>query len=193
MNFVRTYSGRDVSLAEPHFNTINIRDIACALSRINRFSGATRLPVNVADHSLNVSRLLAMRQASPTVQMLGLLHDAHEAYIGDITTPMRRQIKAVAGCDVVEQTAARLDQAIRQAFGLGRHALARDLAEVHEADQAVLAAEWRDLMEGPSPIASAPASFAIKPRNADQAEISFLRTFDLLVLAMGPATFTSSN
>lgn len=180
MNFVRTYSGRDVSLAEPHFATINIRDIACALSRINRFCGATLLPVNVADHSLNVLRLLAMARNSPEVQMLGLLHDAHEAYIGDITAPMRRQIKASAGHDVVQATADQLDQSIRQAFGLARHASARHLALVHAADQAVLAAEWRDLMQGPVPFATVPAPFAIKPRNSDQSEIAYLKAFDQL-------------
>lgn len=190
MTFVRTYSGRDVSLADPHFATINIRDIACALSRINRFCGATRLPVNVADHSLNVVRCLALQRASAAVQLLGLLHDAHEAYIGDITAPMRRQIKAICGRDVVEVIADQMDRAVWQAFGLARYALARDIAMVRIADQAVLAAEWRDLMEGPSPIAGTAATFAIKPRNADQAEIAFLKTFDQLKLALGPSFST---
>lgn len=190
MSFVRTYSGRDVSLADPHFGTINIRDIACALSRINRFCGATRLPVNVADHSLNVVRYLALQRASAAVQLLGLLHDAHEAYIGDITAPMRRQIKAMIGHDVVEAIADRLDRAVWQAFGLTRHLLTMDIAAVKLADQAVLAAEWRDLMEGPAPFTGSAASFAIKPRNPDQAEIAFLKTFDLLKLALGPSFST---
>lgn len=194
MTSVRTYSGHEVSLSDPHPASINIRDIACALSRLNRFCGATRLPVNVADHSLNVVRYLAWSKASPIVQMLGLLHDAHEAFIGDITAPVRRRIRELSGRDLAQEMADRIDGTIRTAFGLQKHAPTRDLALVHAADQAVLAAEWRDLMEGPMPASMPlPAPFAIKPRTADQAEIAFLKSFDLLQLELGPITATSSN
>ena len=187
MNWIRTYSGKDVSLSDPQPVSIEIRDIACSLSRINRFNGATRLPLNVADHSLNVVRWLAMSKASPFVQLLGLLHDAHEAYIGDITEPMRREISEWAGRSIVEQIAGRLDKAIRLAFDLGETVDSRMLDRVQLADRAVAAAEWRDLMDGPSPIAAQPAPFAIKPKNSDQAEAAFLKTFQLLHTEVGPA------
>lgn len=186
MNVVRTYTGRNVSLAVPDASTIEIRDIACSLSRINRFNGSTRLPLNVADHSLNVVRWLSLQKAPPVVQMLGLLHDAHEAYIGDITAPVRRELCEWAGRDIVQRIAERLDQAIRVALGLNRHVETAHLALVHLADQCVLAAEWRDLMEGTSPFPAQPVSFAIKPRNADQSELTFLKTFDQLRLDIGP-------
>lgn len=193
MNAVRTYSGREVLLNAPDPASIEIRDIACSLSRINRFSGATWLPVNVADHSLNVVRWLAMAKAPPIVQMHGLLHDAHEAYIGDITEPMRRELHAYATFDVVRRIADRLDVSIRLAFGLDRHT-PRDCEEmVQKADRAVFAAEWRDLMKGPAPVCGTPAPFAIKPRNSDQAETSFITCFQRLQLEIGPPVCSSFN
>lgn len=186
MNCVQTHTGLRVSLAEPEPSTIYIRDIACALSRLNRYSGATQLPVNVACHSLNVVRFLATKKAPPLVQMFGLLHDAHEAYIGDITEPMRREIAAYASFDVVTRIAERIDKAIWQAFGLDAAPGFGGLAWVRSADQAVFAAEWRDLMRGPCPLKVEAAPFAIKPRNADKAEEEFLRTFERLLIEIGP-------
>lgn len=185
MSIVRTHTGRNVSLAAPDPATIEIRDIACSLARINRFSGATRLPVNVACHSLNVTRALGVAGADAGVQLLGLLHDAHEAYIGDITTPMKREIAEWAGSDLVSRIAERLDAAIHQAFGLVRLVTPAAMARVRWADAAVRAAEWRDLMEGPMVSDVDPVSFPIKPRNADKAEDEFLKAFARLRLESG--------
>jgi 5'-deoxynucleotidase YfbR-like HD superfamily hydrolase len=186
MNHVLTYTGRRVSLAAPDPASIDIRDIACSLSRLNRFCGATRLPVNVADHSLNVARFLAMKKASPSVQMLGLLHDAHEAYLGDIVHPVRREIAAYASFDLVTRIADRLDVAIMNAFGFGLLESSGDEAWVRAADAAVFAAEWRDLMQGPCPIVIEAAPFAIKPRNSEKSEEDFLRSFERLRIEVGP-------
>lgn len=186
MSIIRTYSGRSVSLATPSAADIDIRDIACSLSRINRFSGATRLPINVADHSLNVARLLSMRKAPPATQMLGLLHDAHEAYLGDITAPVRCELSAHAGFDVVSRISEKLDIAILEAFDITEHATFVNVTMVKHADAALLAAEWRDFMQGPCPTVEEPAPFAIRPRNPDRSEEEFLRTFDRLLIEMGP-------
>ena len=188
MSYVRTHTGRSVSLVDPDPQTIDIRDIACSLSRINRFSGATRLPINVADHSLNVVRLLSLRRAPASIQMLGLLHDAHETYIGDITTPVRAELAAACGDDIVWRMCQRLDQAILASAGLssGTRIPLRTLAFVSAADAAVFAAEWRDFMQGPCPSLVDPAPFAIKPRNADRSEEDFLWVFHRLRVEMGP-------
>lgn len=186
MSIITTRSGRCVSLASPDPETIDIRDIACSLSRLNRFSGATLLPVNVADHSLNVVKLLAQRKAPDEILMLGLLHDAHEAYLGDITNPARAEIAAYAGLDVVARIADRLDFAILKAFGLWSCAILDAQAWVRTADAAVFGAEWRDLMPGRCPVSVEAAPFAIKPRNSDRSEEDFLKMFDLLRLKLGP-------
>jgi 5'-deoxynucleotidase YfbR-like HD superfamily hydrolase len=187
MSFVTTRSGRAVSLSSPDPASIDIRDIACSLSRLNRFSGATFLPVNVADHSLNVVRFMAMKKAPPEMLMLGLLHDAHEAYIGDITSPARREIAVLCGRDIVQEMADRLDEAILKAFKVWHCCSLGALAWVRTADAAVFAAEWRDLMQGRCPTSVEAANFAIKPRNPDKSEEEFLKMYELLKLKMGPA------
>jgi len=187
MNVVISASGRTLSLSDPDPKDVSIRDIACQLSRINRFSGATMLPVNVADHSLNVVRFLSQRKAPAEIQMLGLLHDAHEAYLGDITSPVRREIAAHVTFDVVQRIADRLDQAIFKAFGIWHAASLGAHAWVRTADEAVAAAEWRDLIPGTSRSSfAAAAPFPIKPRSPDKAEEEFLKTFEQLQLRMGP-------
>ena len=75
-----TFTGRIVNPLDLKPKDINIRDIAHALALCNRFAGHTRLPISVAQHSVFVSRLLPPEQA-----LQGLLHDASEAYLGDVT------------------------------------------------------------------------------------------------------------
>lgn len=81
---METWLGNSVDLLNPDPKQIDIEDIARHLSIINRFTGAIRFPYSVAQHSLYVSMLLPESD-----QIHGLLHDAHEAYIGDISTPLK--------------------------------------------------------------------------------------------------------
>ena len=73
-------------------NQIDIYDIAWALSQINRFVGHARRPYSVAEHSLLVADLAKIDGKSPAVQLACLLHDAHEAYTGDVGSPHKNAI-----------------------------------------------------------------------------------------------------
>jgi hypothetical protein len=79
--FITTYSGKKVNPLDLKVEDIDIRDIAHHLACINRFVGALTTPVSVAQHSLCVSRLLA----GTGYELAGLLHDATEAYLGDVS------------------------------------------------------------------------------------------------------------
>lgn len=69
---------------------IYIEDIQHALSNICRFNGHCREFYSVAQHSVHVSEWLARNGSDTITQMVGLLHDASEAYFGDIIRPMKK-------------------------------------------------------------------------------------------------------
>lgn len=73
-----------MDLLRPDPDSICIQDIAHALSLTNRFTGHTHVPYSVAQHSHTVSMGL------PT--LAAHLHDAHEAFLGDISTPLKRAV-----------------------------------------------------------------------------------------------------
>ncbi|MGY9046302.1 MAG: hypothetical protein ACKVKF_04330 [Rhodobacterales bacterium] len=80
--------------------------IADGLSKINRFNGRTPGTWSVAAHSVIVSRL-----CPPDLEAWGLLHDAHEVFLGDITSPAVHLLKA----PMTPGAAETIDYAIRRA------------------------------------------------------------------------------
>jgi hypothetical protein len=75
-----TFTGKRLNLNSVRPDDIDIRDIAHHLAQINRFNGSAREPVSVAQHSVYVSYLVPDKD-----RLQGLLHDASEAYLGDVT------------------------------------------------------------------------------------------------------------
>jgi hypothetical protein len=161
--WVVTASGRCVSLSAPTPDQISIDDIALHLSRLPRFLGATRAAYSVAQHSCLVADILHRTLPnSPQLELAGLLHDAHEAFIGDIVTPVGwalgverlrggRDADGGAGGDpALDRLKRRMDRAIGASLGLAPASEAdRDL--IKQADRQAFRAEWRELMPGPCP------------------------------------------
>lgn len=177
--FIRMHSGVDVLLETPTPDMIRMRDIAHHLALINRFNGATDTPYSVAQHSVLVADLLLARKLPAHVCLWGLLHDAHEAYLGDVTTP----VKAVLFGDLVWPTAwddltERFDTTIRHVFGLALTPV--EMREVKLADATAFATEWRDLMPGPCPLAAKPSPHRVKPLAWHRAEDMFIKTYNTL-------------
>lgn len=79
--FITTFTGKKVNPLNLKETDICLEDIAHHLAIINRFVGALRYPVSVAQHSVYVSRLLD----GTGYELIGLLHDASEAYLGDVS------------------------------------------------------------------------------------------------------------
>lgn len=86
---LETVSGRKIDIANPDPTTIVIEDIAWALSRMPRFSGHSipYIPYSVAQHCIQVAKDLA--SYGPKAQLYGLLHDAAEAYMNDLPSPVK--------------------------------------------------------------------------------------------------------
>ena len=137
-DFIELASGRSFRPLAPEVGDILITDIAHALSHQCRFSGHTREHYSVAEHSVRVSELLEAWHCSQMIQLWGLLHDASEAYLVDIPSPLKHT-SAFAGYREAE---GRLMVAVCRRFGL-------PIAEperVRHADGTLLATEARDLM-----------------------------------------------
>lgn len=73
----------------PQMDQINIDDIVHSLSLQCRFNGHTQFMYSVARHCIYVAEHLEREGEEPIVQMCGLLHDAAEAYLCDIPTPIK--------------------------------------------------------------------------------------------------------
>jgi hypothetical protein len=167
---IRTFTGRLFSVLEPDPSAIEIRDIAHALAQQCRFAGHTRVPYSVAQHSVLVSHAAAALDVR--AGLWGLLHDASEAYLTDIPRPLK-VLPSFAPYRIAERT---LQTLIYGQFGChGREPMA-----VHQADNDVLAVEFRDLMPhrpGDGWPRRADGAPAITPWLADKAEAEFLLRF----------------
>ena len=133
MAWIQTYSGKRFELdGEIDPETIDIEDIAHALSQICRFGGHTRAFYSVAEHSVRVSHLLF--DHGRKVQLQGLLHDAAEAYLGDIVRPMKT--------DEQREREHLVHSAICRKFGVDPCIS----AEIALADERMLETEARDTL-----------------------------------------------
>jgi hypothetical protein len=163
--WTQTFSGVQFWPLDPRPDEIHIQDIAHALSHVNRYNGHTPFPYSVAQHSVYVSY-----ECDPEDAFWGLMHDASEAYIGDLISPAKRFIPQYNEIEVV------LMKAVSDRFGM-----AYEMPEsVKKADLTVLAAESRDLF----PIKPAdwklpypPARVTIERMTPEQAKNLFLTRF----------------
>ena len=86
-NAIRTFTGKAFDLKEMDPDTICIEDIAHGLSQTARFAGQIPKMYNVAQHSYNVAVCV-----NPNYQLAALLHDASEAYLGDMPSPFKKML-----------------------------------------------------------------------------------------------------
>ncbi|MFJ8826957.1 hypothetical protein ACIREE_34950 [Streptomyces sp. NPDC102467] len=112
-----TSSGRRVNLSRPSPESIALEDIAGALSRICRFGGHTSEFYSVAQHSVLVSEVVA-DMGRPDLRLLALHHDSHEAYLGDMPTPLKRRLRDVGQYTGYADLTETMDLAIGQALGV---------------------------------------------------------------------------
>lgn len=109
-----------------------------AVADIGRFTCQTTKFWSVAQHSANVARITRDLGGSANAQAWALLHDAHEAYFGDLIRPLVDFLGRDAG-DAIDRLRTRIDGAIASRFGLTLDA--ETLTVVQQADDIVLAAE----------------------------------------------------
>lgn len=131
-SWVITYSGKRFNILDPNPADVKIEDIACALARQARFNGHTRFFYSVGQHSCLGAEI------SPTkeIALHMLFHDATEAYVGDLVSPVKALLPDF---EIIE---SRIHWAISQAFNL-EYPLPKVVKQI---DRRLLATEVRDLI-----------------------------------------------
>lgn len=170
--FIETYTGRHFRPLDPWPGDIDIVDIAHALSNQCRFSGHTCTFYSVAEHCVRVSHACAPQDA-----LWGLLHDASEAYLVDLPTPLKHSDEFY----IYRSSERELMRAICQRFYLDEN----EPGSVRRADMALLATEVRDLMPGrpehwKAQLAEPPLPGRIMTWSPEYAKTKFLMRFEEL-------------
>lgn len=140
MTWIETRSGQKFDLANPDKNDVRLDDIAYALSRICRFNGHCVRHYSVAEHCIIMS--LGLGGISHRLALLALLHDAHEAYVGDISAPMKQALD----CSRLKEIVSAVDSAIYDRFELAPPN-SDELEQIKKADLQMLQAERLQVME----------------------------------------------
>jgi uncharacterized protein len=133
--YLQTVSGRFVNPFDPDPEQLDIGDIGRALANVCRFGGHTRVFYSVAQHSVIVSELVEQRGGDVEDTFAALMHDATEAYLGDMPHPIKHRSELGAAFSAAED---HLEQAIRERFRIKP-----DVPEIKRADRALLATERR--------------------------------------------------
>jgi 5'-deoxynucleotidase YfbR-like HD superfamily hydrolase len=133
--YLQTVSGRWVNPFDPDPSQLDAGDIARALANQCRFGGHSRVFYSVAQHSVIVSELVEQRGGDVEEAFAALMHDATEAYLGDMPHPLKHRSPLGAAFKEAED---HLEIALRERF-----AIKADVSEIKRADRALLATERR--------------------------------------------------
>lgn len=87
-NWIITHTGGHVDPFNAKPSDILLDDIAHALGNICRFTGHVQKFYSVAQHSVHVAERVRRHGVMPA--MHALFHDAHEAYLNDLSAPVKR-------------------------------------------------------------------------------------------------------
>lgn len=142
--WILTYSGSQ--FVYDYESKITIEDVAHSLARIVRFTGHVKTWYSVAEHSLRVCELAMVLSEKESdderarIAKWALLHDAAEAYIGDINSPLKKWLRRHT--NALEELEARIMDQVRVQLELEGDAP----AIVKQCDMILCATEARDLM-----------------------------------------------
>lgn len=198
MTWMQTHSGRALDLAAPDPADVRLEDIAHALANICRYNGHTSRHYSVAEHCCHVADycernapalavLGGHSTPAPYLALAGLLHDASEAYVGDLTHPMQCALPREARA-AVRDLHERVWRAIRRALGVPPGVDIRAPA-VRWVDRQILLDE-RDALMGPPPrpwdVPGEPLGVRVEGWEPERAAVEWLARFERLMSEVLP-------
>lgn len=140
---IKTFTGKRFDLVDPDPATVDIVDIAHALSMLCRFTGHCREFYSVAQHSVLVCNRVDSAHVPAKVALAALLHDAAEAYTGDLSRPTKL---AMGRTWLIFEH--KIHCAVATHFGISTI----NPLIVQDADDRMLATELRDLTWQPGAV-----------------------------------------
>ena len=162
------HSGNTFDFLNPDVESFTIEDIAHALGQLCRFNGHTTKFYSVAQHLVLSSFLVPKEHA-----LAALLHDAHEAFVGDVVTPLKLLLPDF------KKIEDHIEEIVLAKFGLP---FPLDPCVKH-ADLKMLCTEKRDLLAHPESVnwtslaGIEPMSIKIDPMNPVEATYAFIERF----------------
>ncbi len=134
--WMQTYSGKKFSFLDPQPEDVCFDDIIMSLSQTCRFNGHCEGFYSVAQHSMFVSSLVKENK------LTALLHDAPEAYYGDLSTPFKAALEQKIGSGwraILNEIDKVVSIALNYEYPIPEN--------VKDADLVMLATEKRDIMK----------------------------------------------
>ena len=175
MTYITTYTGRRINPLEADEDMIDIRDVAHSLSLMCRANGHSRYFFSVAQHSINCAKEAVERGLDARTVLFCLLHDGSEAYLSDVTRPVKKEL------DYYLKAEKELQDAIYKRFA-GRVPDSREARDVLQMDNLMLSLEFHEYM--PEDIngdyRKIRSSVSCAYEEPDRVEKEFLAIFDML-------------
>ena len=139
MSEIMTYKKIMFDPLHPDTALIDIEDIAHALAMLCRANGHFKTFYSVAQHCINCAEEARAREYSQRIQLACLLHDASEAYLSDVTRPVKAELPQYA------QIEAPLQETSWNKW-LDAPLTDEERKQVFDIDDAILAHEFLQLM-----------------------------------------------
>ena len=139
MSEIMTYTKKMFDPLHPNAELIDIEDIAHTLSMLCRANGHFKSFYSVAQHSINCMKEAKARGYSDRIQLACLLHDASEAYLSDVTRPVKAELPRY------KEIEAPLQETIWNKW-LDQPLTEEERKQVFDIDDAILAHEFLNLM-----------------------------------------------
>ena len=171
-DYITTYTKKHFEILQPREEDIDINDIAHALTMITRAGGHFSKFYSVAQHSICCALEAVERGYGNKVAMACLLHDGSEAYLSDITRPLKRHLPEYLEAE------KKLQDMIYRKF-LGKDLTEEERSQIAGVDDAMLFHEFRYYMNEELDVSD--RTLVSKPvfvtKSFDDVEEEFLKWF----------------